>query len=72
MIKIFKATLFFIFIFSFTSCKNEISRSDLKKIDIETNIVRFEKDLFLMNQDTISLAIKEFDNRLNDFFEIFS
>lgn len=72
MIKILKVTLFFIFIFSFSSCKNEISNKDLRKIDVKTNIVRFEQDLFLMNKDTISLAIKEFDKSLNDFFEIFS
>jgi len=71
MNKILKHTLFLIFLLSLLSCKNEISRKDLRSIDIDTEIIRFEKELFQVKQDTISMAIKEFGNAINDFFEVY-
>ncbi|MCK4923058.1 MAG: hypothetical protein KAS71_18550 [Bacteroidales bacterium] len=72
MIKTFKHILFLLFILSFFSCKNEIAKKDLRNIEIRTEIVRFDKELFLLNPDTLSQAITGFNTYLTDFFEIFS
>lgn len=72
MNKIFKYILFFLFFLSFLSCKNEIAKKDLRDIDVEIEIVRFEQELFLLNPDTLLKAITGFNTNLTDFFEIFS
>ncbi|MCF8389317.1 MAG: hypothetical protein K9H12_01395 [Bacteroidales bacterium] len=65
-----RLTLYSIFIFS--SCTNEISRKELKKFEVDSKIIRFEEELFHMDQDTLSRAVREFDESLTDFFEIYN
>lgn len=69
---IIKYLFFTLFIMSFHSCKNELSKKDLQKIDIDVKIDRFEQELFQMNPDTMSLAVSHFNKSFGDFFEIFT
>ena len=70
--RILKYLLFFLFILSIHSCKNDLSKRDLRNINIDVKINRFEQSLFQVNPDTMSLAVSYFNKNLDDFFEIFT
>lgn len=59
-------------IFTFSSCKNEIPKKELEKIDINIDIRRFDKELFTMNPDTLNAGVAWFLKQYDDFFEIFA
>ncbi len=53
-------------------CKFGNKKPDISDIEVETNIQRFEQELFGMDVDTIPKAIDYFYDKYNDFYDIFS
>lgn len=53
-------------------CKFGNKKPDIRDIEVETNIERFERELFEMDVDTIPKAIEYFYDKYDDFYDIFS
>ena len=53
------------------SCSGEIPLKELKKIDLNVEISRFDQELFSMDTDTIGSAISWFYESYDDFFDVF-
>ncbi len=69
VIKIF--IFFSLFIFA-TGCKFDNKKPNIRNIRVETNIQRFEQELFEMDVDTIPEAINYFYEKYGDFYDIFN
>jgi hypothetical protein len=55
-----------------TGCKSGDKKPNLRDIEVETEIHRFERELFEMDVDTIPAAIDYFYDKYNDFYDIYS
>jgi hypothetical protein len=55
-----------------SGCRQNPFQVDISGIEAEVRIERFDRDLFLMDQDTIDRAIGAYYNRYGDFFDIFN
>jgi hypothetical protein len=55
-----------------TSCNADPLRVDVSDINVRTELERFDRLLFDMDQDTLDQAIGSFYERYTDFFDIFN
>lgn len=55
----------------FSACKGNKDNIDLSRINVSVEIKRFEKDLFAIKSDSISVAIPILSNKYGDFFNLF-
>ncbi len=53
-------------------CKHRDKKPNVRDLKVETDIERFERELFEMNVDSIPEAIDYFYEKYNDFYDIFS
>lgn len=70
-IRLVLISLFF-FIICFSSCKNSSHGLKAGRDKVPVNIERFDKDLFLMNTDTLAQGISWLYEKYDDFLEVFS
>lgn len=68
MIRSLLLTFFFLLMLSGWSCKNPETLTD----NVEINIERFDRELFMMEQDSVSAFIPELYKKYDDFLDIFS
>lgn len=69
VIKIFTFILAGLFLWG---CNSRNNKPNIKDIEVNTHIERFEKELFNVDIDTIPDAIEYFYNKYDDFFDIFN
>src|SRR6056297_1401564 len=70
--KLFRNFIVFSLIVISAGCKFEDKAPDIRNIDIETNIQRFERELFELDVDTLPAAIDYFYDKYDDFYDVFS
>lgn len=63
-------SLFFLVVF--TSCGRDQFKVDISGIDYDLEIKRFDRELFMMEQDSIEAAIDQFYMRYGDFFDVYN
>jgi len=63
---------FLIVVFLGTACKRQGKTPDISDISLETEILRFEQELFSLSIDSIPESIDYFYESYDDFFEVFS
>ena len=63
---------FLIFILFLLACQRNPLNVNIRNIDLEIKIERFEKELFTMETDTLAEGISYLSDKYRDFFDIFS
>jgi hypothetical protein len=73
MIRIFWSLIInLLLLVTFTGCKNDSLKVDISKIDMEVEVQRFDRELFMVDLDTIDEAVSVFYDRYGDFFDVFN
>ncbi|MFW5821565.1 MAG: hypothetical protein ACOCWA_09755 [Bacteroidota bacterium] len=70
--KLFRNFIVFSLIVINAGCKFDDKAPDIRDIEVETNIQRFERELFELDVDTLPAAIDYFYDKYDDFYDVFS